>query len=103
MIRLRQSLEVGLRHPLLGPLVLLFLGLILAFVVFHAVVDGVEGMLFSCAIFTAVSLSVLIVCGRFHRATPRRLLLLGRDPPRRCLARPRFRSAIVLPALPLRL
>ena len=104
VIRLRQSLDTGLRHPLLGPLLLLFLALILAFVVFHAVEHGVEGLLFSCAIVVAVGLRLVVVLGRTWRTTIERLPLLGRAPPRRALSlSPANRIPTVLFALPLRL
>ncbi len=104
MIRLRQSLEAGLRHPLLGPVLLLFLGLILAFVVLHTVEHGVEGLLFSCVIVVAMSLRLVVVLGRTWRAAIYQLPLRGRAPPRRVL---RFLAPSRLPpalgALPLRL
>lgn len=53
VIRLRESIQAGLRHPILGPLVLLLLGLLLAFVILHAVEDGIAGELFAC-VFAAV-------------------------------------------------
>ena len=104
MIRLRQSLDAGIRHPLLGPLLLLLLALILAFVVIHTVEHGVEGLLFSCAIVAAAGLRLLVVRGRTWRATMDRLPLLGRAPPSRFLRlTPPSRVPTVLLALPLRL
>ncbi len=104
MIRLRQSLEAGLRHPLLGPLLLLFLGLILAFVILHTVEHGVEGLLFSCVIVVAMSLRLVVVRGRTWRAATGQLPLRGRAPPRRALRfLPSSRLQTVLVALPLRL
>lgn len=104
MIRLRHSLEVGLRHPVLGPLLLLFLGLILAFMVFHTVEHGAEGLLFSYAILAAVTLRLVIVLGRRSRAAIDQSQLLGRAPPRRALNfLPANRVPTVLFALPLRL
>ena len=87
MIRLRHSIQAGLRHPLLGPLLLLFLALILGFVVLHTVEHGVEGLLFSCAILAAVSLRLVVVLGRTWRASNRQLPVLGRSPPKRRLSR----------------
>lgn len=104
MIRLRHSIEPGLRHPLLGPLLLIFLGLILAFVVLHTVEHGVEGVLFSCVIIVAVSLRLVVVLGRTWRAATDQLPLRGRAPPRRALrVLPPSRLPPVLAALPLRL
>ena len=53
VIRLRQSLEVGLRHPLLGPVLLVCLAFVLVFVVLHAVEHGVDGLLLSCVMVAA--------------------------------------------------
>jgi len=85
-------------------LLLLSLALILAFVVFHTVEHGVEGLLFSCAIVVAVSLRLVVVLGRAWRTTIDRPPLLGRAPPRQTLSlRPASRKPTVLHALPLRL
>ena len=104
MIRLRQSIEVGLRHPLLGPVLLLLLALLLVFVIFHTVEHGVEGLLFSCAILAAVALRLVVVLGRTWRAAADQLQVLGRAPPRRAL---RFLPPSRVPpaglVLPLRL
>lgn len=104
MIRLRQSIEAGLRHPVLGPLLLLFLALVLAFVVFHTVEHGVEGLLFSCAIIAAVSVRLMVVLGRTWRGTTDQLPLFGRGPPRRTLRlTSQSRAPTIHIALPLRL
>lgn len=103
MIRLRQSFEAGARRPLLGPLLVLALALVLAFVVFHTVERGAEGLLFSCALLVAVSLRLVVVLGRTWRATLEQLPVLGRAPPRRVLRR-RAAAGPPLPcALSLRL
>ncbi len=103
MIRLREALETGLRHPLLGPLLLLCLGLILAFVVFHTIEHGVEGMLFACAIVAAVALRLVVVRGRIWRVRPGRLSLVGRGPPQpSASAFPQTAWRANLLALPLR-
>jgi len=104
VIRLRQSIEVGLRHPLLCPLLLLFLGLILAFVVLHTIEHGVEGLLLSCVIVVAMSLRLVVVLGRTWRAATDQSSLFGRAPPRQALwLLPPRRVQPVLFALPLRL
>jgi hypothetical protein len=78
VIRLRRSIDAGLRHPLLGPVLLLLLALVLAFVVLHTVEHGVEGLLFTCAVMAAVVLRFVIVVGRVSlvrrelRVSPRR-------------------------------
>jgi hypothetical protein len=104
VIRLRQSIEAGLRHPLLGPLLLLFLALLLAFVVLHMIEHGVEGLVFSCVILAAVVLRLVVMVGRTWRATTDHLQLFNRGPPRRFhrLASA-SRAPTVLLALPLRL
>lgn len=104
MIRLRQFLEVALRHPLLGLLLLVFLGLVLAFMVFHTVEHGVEGLLFSCAILAAATVRLLAARGSTRRASTAAPTLFGRPPPRQVgrLLQPR-RPAPLRLALPLRL
>lgn len=104
VIRLRQSIEAGLRHPVLGPLLLLALALMLAFVVLHTVEHGVVGLLFSCAILAAVGLRLVVVLGRTWRATTEPRILVGRGPPRRTrYLLPASLVTTVLTALPLRL
>jgi hypothetical protein len=103
VIRLRQSLEAGLRHPLLGPLLFLLLGITLAFVVFHTVEHGVEGLLFSCAILVAATLRLVVVLGRSWRTALDPLPLLGRGPPRRWLGHIADTGPPARLALPLRL
>jgi hypothetical protein len=104
VIRLRQSINAGLRHPLLGPVLLIFLAIVLALVILHTVEHGVEGLLFSCAILAAVVLRLVVVLGRTWRATTEQISVLGRAPPRpafRLLPPSRVPSAVS--ALPLRL
>lgn len=104
MIRLRQSIEAGFRHPLVGPLLLLALALILAFVVLHTVEHGVEGLLFSCAVLAAVGLRLVVVLGRTWRASTRHLPVRGRASRKRRLRRlPARLEPTVLLARPLRL
>ena len=104
VIRLRQSIEAGLRHPVLGPLLLLALALMLAFVVLHTLEHGVEGLLFWCMIIAAVVLRLVVVLGRTWRATTGRLPLISRGPPRRALCLlPASRLPTALSDLPLRL
>ncbi|MCP9486260.1 MAG: hypothetical protein MSC30_10390 [Gaiellaceae bacterium MAG52_C11] len=104
MIRLRQSLERGLRHPLLGPFLLLLLGLVLAFMVFHAIEHGVEGQLFMCVLLAAAVLRLVVIIGRAHRIRLEGRALSDRAPPRaraRRLLRA-TRPPTFLFALPLR-
>ncbi len=93
-----------MRHPLLCPLLLLFLVLILAFVVLHTIEHGVGGLLLSCVIVVAMSLRLVVVLGRTWRAATDQSSLFGRAPPRRALwLLPPRRVQPVLFALPLRL
>ena len=104
VIRLRQSLERGLRHPLLGPLLLLLLGLVLAFMVFHTIEHGVEGQLFTCVLLAGAALRLVVVIGRAHRTRLEGRALSDRAPPRvreRRLLRA-SRPPTFLFALPLR-
>lgn len=104
MIRLRQSIERGLRHPVLGPLLLLLLGLVLAFMVFHAIEHGVEGQLFACVLFAAAALRLVVVVGRERPIRFDGRALTDRAPPRaRALRLLRVtRQPTFLFALPLR-
>jgi hypothetical protein len=104
VIRLRQSLEAGLRHPLLGPVLVLSLAFVLAFVILHAVEHGVEGLLFTCAVVAAVFLRLVVVVGRMSLARRGSGTTTLRGPPPRATGRePALRSPPTLAALPLRL
>jgi hypothetical protein len=81
VIRLRQSLEAGLRNPLLAPLLLLFLGLILAFVVLHTVEHGIEGLVVSCAMVAVAALRLVVIAHRTSQIPSERLPLAHRSPP----------------------
>ena len=43
MIRLRQQIERGLRHPVIGPLLLLLLAVLVVFIALHETSEGVAG------------------------------------------------------------
>lgn len=104
MIRLRQSIEFGLRHPLLGPLLLLLLGLMLAFVVLHTIEHGVAELVSSCVLAAAVALRLVVVLGRTWRAAIVQLPVFGRAPPSRGLGlRPAGLIATASTPPPLRL
>lgn len=83
MIRLREGIQNAVSHPLLGPLVLVLLALLLAFVALHAVEDGLAGALFACA-FAAVAV-LRIVARPVRTVAPAALVAAtaGRAPPRR--------------------
>ena len=85
-------------------MLLLLLGLMLAFVVLHTVEHGVGGLVVSCVLAAAVTLRLVVVLGRSWRAAIDRLRLLGRAPPSRVLdLRPTTRIVTALCAPPLRL
>lgn len=102
MIRLRQSLDAGLRHPLLGPLLLLVLALLLSFLFLHVAEHELERLLLTCAVLAAVALRLVLAPeGRLTPirpipATTRR----GSPPPAVARAMPPPPSAVF--ALPLR-
>ena len=102
MIRLRQSLEAGLRHPLLGPLLVLALAFVLAFVVIHAVEHGVVGLLVTCIVLAAGALRLVVVRGRTWRPRPPRSSVTGRSPPRYRPAPPSQPPPLTALAAPLR-
>lgn len=66
MIRLRQSLDAGLRHPLLGPLLLLGLALLLSFLFLHTAEHDLEQLLISCGMLAAVAFR-LVAAPRLSR------------------------------------
>jgi hypothetical protein len=81
VVRLRQSLDVALRHPIFGPLLLLFVVLMLAFVFVHTIEHGVEGLLFSCVMLVAAALRLVVVVGRICRTRSLPIRHTGRAPP----------------------
>lgn len=104
MIRLRTLIDRGIRHPFLGPLLLLFLALVLAFVALHTLEDGVAGSLFACMILGAAALRLVVVLGRRWRLKRDQAPLLGRAPPKWSLSPLAPRGVAPVPvAAPLRL
>ena len=75
-------MERGLRHPLLRPLLLLLIGLVLAFMVFHAIEHGVEGQLITCVLLAGAALRLVVVIGRARRMRLEGRVLSDRAPPR---------------------
>lgn len=80
MIRLRQALERGRKHPVLGPILLVLLALLLALVFLHAAVDGhdaaTEVSALCIAIFTILG-SILL--DRVRRTLEARVVAVRRD------------------------
>ena len=103
VIRLRQSLVAGLRHPILGPALLLCLAFVLVFVVLHSIEHGVEGLLLSCVMVAVTFVwfaTRLVLFGLLSRAV-RALALRG--PPPWIRRAPALRSPPAVSAPPLRL
>ena len=103
VIRLRNVLQASLKHPVYAPLVLLVLGLLLAFVVFHVVEHGVAGELFACAILAAVVLRLVVLGRRFAGSSVEWSALTDRGPPAwSSSAPPAFSAPAALLSPPLR-
>ncbi|MBA3402717.1 MAG: hypothetical protein H0U05_12125 [Actinobacteria bacterium] len=108
MIRLRSIVERGCSHPILGPIVLLFLVLVLSMVFLHAAEEGLHAAMEAGAVcfgFAAFLGLVLLDPARLRPPaiwlTPQR----ERGPPAPTRARYEFRlpvSSTALPSIPLR-
>ena len=60
MIRLRQQIDRGLRHPVVGPLLLLLLAVLVVFIALHETSEGIAGHVeLICVALTMVLLAVL--------------------------------------------
>ena len=60
MIRLRQQIERGLRHPVVGPLLLLLLAVLVVFIALHETSEGIAGHVeLICVALAMVLLAVL--------------------------------------------
>lgn len=88
---------------MLGPLLVLCVALVLAFLVFHTVEHGVEGLFLSCALALVVATRLAVVTGRISRISPELASRARRGPPRPIQGSqvPLGRCAAVV-ALPLR-
>lgn len=74
MIRLRESIQRWLRHPIAGPLLLVLLAVALAFLVVHEVVEGSpESFAAACATLAAMGAIGLLLL----RAKPTAPLVPG--------------------------
>jgi hypothetical protein len=80
VIELRRKLDRGLRHPVLGPILLILLALLMAMTVLHAVQDGHDAATELGAICFAI-LTILgpVVLIRMPRQCPVHLLEWRRD------------------------
>lgn len=103
MIRLRSILERGCTHPILGPLVLVFLVLLLAMVFLHAAEEGLHAAMEAgavCFVFAAFLVLVLLDPARLR---PPAISLAGvceRGPPAPTRARYGFQLPVGFAALP---
>lgn len=78
MIRLRRVIAGAMRHPVLGPLVLILLAFTLALLAIHGTADqGLDGTVVACFAL-AVLMALLVVL----TSTPRLHRLDGRRPAR---------------------
>lgn len=103
MIRLRRRIHLTLRHPVVGPLLLVVLAVLLAFVILHGVEHGVEGELFTCGILAAAALRLVVIALRRLARSAERAELPGRSPPRAPECRARLHPPLAAPAFfPLR-
>lgn len=85
MIRLRESMERWLRHPAVGPVLILCLAFVLAFLVLHEASEGsIETLLAACA--TLAAFLAVAVASRERYLPPNRGGGVRR-------ARPRVRAA----------
>lgn len=79
MIRLRREIERGLRHPLVGPLLLVFLAVLVVFIALHETSDSIAGhVALICVAIAIVLLAAVSLAGVPHPATRS----LGTNPPR---------------------
>lgn len=105
MIRLRQTIERGMRHRWLGPLFVILFCLLLAMVYLHALHDGQAGTGLGelCIGITMIIGAVLLIRIRFEIPMPLVLVRSGRAPPaRRLLVQP-VSPASPTPSPPLRI
>lgn len=82
VIRLRQHIERGLRHPLVGPLLLLLLAVLVVFTALHETSESIFGEAgLVCVAIALVLLAVVPFAGR--RPVPARLAATNpsRGPP----------------------
>ena len=95
MIRLRQRLERGIRHPVLGPLLLLLLVLLLAMTAFHESHETIAGHPGEfCVAFVGFLLGLLSLVVRIAIVTVVPAPIVARGPPEpprvaRVVGRPR--------------
>lgn len=79
MIRLRQQIERGLRHPLVGPLLLLLLAVLVVFIALHETSEGIAGHV---GLFCVALALVLLAAVPFAVGLPIAARPAGRQPSR---------------------
>lgn len=77
MIALRQTIERGLRHPVLGPLCVLLLALLLAFTFLHSLEHGHDDGVGAPFGYLCVAIASLLLL----RATPRQTVVVASRTP----------------------
>jgi hypothetical protein len=106
MIRLRQTIERGIRHRWLGPLFVILVCLMLALLFMHAMHDGHDAgteVGEFCLGLTIMFGLVVLIRFRWRVTVPLVLVRLGRAPPvERLLRLPGSLAVLVVPP-PLRL
>ena len=101
MIRLRSAIETALRHPVLGPFVLLLLAIVLVLVVLHVSAEVVvSAALAFCGTVAVVLIGGLSIWATFVGSS--RLVSTALARPPTAVARRLSRSTVAL-AVPLRL
>lgn len=82
MIRLRRHIECGLRHPLVGPLLLLLLAVLVVFIALHETSEGIAGHVeLICVALAFVLLAVLPLTGALRLTIRPRGASPSRAPP----------------------
>lgn len=81
VIRLRWQIERGLRHPVVGPLLVLLLALLIAFTILHQTSERVVGHV--DLITFAIALVLLAALSALHRCSPIAARVVTASPPMR--------------------
>jgi hypothetical protein len=79
MIRLRQQIERGLRHPVVGPLLVLLLAVLVVFIALHETSEGIAGHVELICVAIAI---VLLAAVPFAEALHVAARPLGTNPSR---------------------
>lgn len=86
MIRLRQQIQRGLRHPVVGPLLLLLFAVLVVFIALHETSEGIAGHVELICVALAMVLIAALPLAEAQRVTIRpRGASPSRAPPRATL------------------